>query len=80
MERRNKSQKSFKTIFPIQILMLLCGFSLFAEDVRILSPDGNYQMRIYDRAGRIYYSVEYTIVRYKNKYAQAAIFPHWINS
>jgi hypothetical protein len=31
----------------------------FAEDAKIASPDGNYRMRVYDRDGMIYYSVDY---------------------
>jgi len=43
----------------VPILVLLCSFTLFAKDVKISSPDGNYQMRIYDNGGKIYYSVDY---------------------
>jgi hypothetical protein len=35
---------------------------------------------ILDMAKEDIYNCDEAIVRYKNKYAQAAIFPHWINS
>ena len=43
----------------ITVLALLCNFSLLAKDVKITSPNGNYQMRIFERDGSIYYSVDY---------------------
>jgi alpha-glucosidase len=30
-----------------------------AEEIKIASPDGNYQMSVYDRSGKIYYAVSY---------------------
>jgi hypothetical protein len=45
------------------VLLIICGLclslSMFAKEVKITSPDGNYQMRVYDREGKIYYSVDY---------------------
>ena len=32
---------------------------LIAKEVKVSSPDGNYQMRVYDREGKVYYSVDY---------------------
>ena len=58
MERKFKKQKLFKVII-IPVLAILCNLSIVAKDVKITSPDGNYQMRVYDLDGRIYYSVDY---------------------
>jgi alpha-glucosidase len=41
------------------VIALLCGFSVSAKEIKIASPDGNYQMTVYDRAGQIYYSIHY---------------------
>jgi alpha-glucosidase len=37
----------------------LCSLSN-AGEVEISSPDGNYRMRVYDRDGKVYYSVNYS--------------------
>jgi len=41
------------------LVMFFCGSLIFAKEIKIVSPDGNYQMTIYDRAGKIYYLVNY---------------------
>jgi alpha-glucosidase len=41
------------------LILITCQFSLFAKEVKITSPDGNYQMRVYDRDGKVYYSTDY---------------------
>jgi alpha-glucosidase len=40
------------------LALLLCN-SIIAQEVKIASPDGNYQMQVYERGGKIYYSVDY---------------------
>jgi alpha-glucosidase len=41
------------------LLLFLCRFPISAKEIKVVSPDGDYQMAIYDRAGKIYYSVNY---------------------
>jgi alpha-glucosidase len=38
--------------------LLFCNL-VIAKEVKVSSPDGNYQMQVYDRDGKIYYSVNY---------------------
>ena len=38
--------------------LLLCN-NLIAKEVTVSSPDGNYQMRVYDRDGFVFYTVHY---------------------
>ncbi|MDR0543104.1 MAG: glycoside hydrolase family 97 catalytic domain-containing protein [Dysgonamonadaceae bacterium] len=44
-------------------LLAICCICLsltgFAKEIKIVSPDGNYQMRVYDREGKVYYSIDY---------------------
>jgi alpha-glucosidase len=40
-------------------ISLLYSFTLTGGDVKIASSDGNYLMSIYERSGKIYYSVNY---------------------
>ena len=55
---KHKRKKSYKASILI-VLMMLCSFSSFAKEVQISSPNGSYQMRIYELNGRIFYSVDY---------------------
>ena len=55
---KNKKHSLCKAIF-VPVLTLLCSFTLLAKDVEIVSPDGNYRMRVYDLGGSLYYSVDY---------------------
>lgn len=43
----------------LSIYCFCLSLTTFAEDAKIASPDGNYRMRVYDRDGMIYYSVDY---------------------
>jgi alpha-glucosidase len=40
-------------------ISLLCSFTLAGKEIKITSPDGNYQMLVYDKDGLVYYSVNY---------------------
>ncbi|KAA6302748.1 MAG: alpha-glucosidase [Candidatus Ordinivivax streblomastigis] len=48
-----------KKTYLYLFFLLLCKISLCAKEVNISSPNGNYQMRVYDKGNRIYYSVSY---------------------
>jgi alpha-glucosidase len=41
------------------VWVILCGFLSVAGEVKIASPDGHYQMNVYDREGKVYYTVDY---------------------
>ena len=55
---KNKRQTVCRAVY-IPLLSLLFGFSAFAKDVHIASPNGNYQMHVYDRDGKMYYTVDF---------------------
>ncbi|MDR1115471.1 MAG: glycoside hydrolase family 97 protein [Tannerella sp.] len=41
------------------LVFIACGMSVCADEVAIASPDGKYQMKVYDRDGKAYFSVDY---------------------
>jgi alpha-glucosidase len=47
-----------RILFAI-LAVWLHSLPIFSAEVKIASPDGNYQMRVYDREGKVYYSVDY---------------------
>lgn len=54
-----KNKFIMKKINILLLVMFLCRFSISAKEIKIVSPDENYQMTVYDRTGKIYYSVNY---------------------
>jgi hypothetical protein len=48
-----KKKRSLFCILAIYVFIP----SLYAKEVNIASPDGNYQMRVYDRGGKVYYTL-----------------------
>ncbi|MDR0845735.1 MAG: glycoside hydrolase family 97 N-terminal domain-containing protein, partial [Tannerella sp.] len=41
-------------------ILAVCVYTpVFSTEVNISSPDGDFQMKVYDRSDRIYYSVSY---------------------
>ena len=48
-----------KTAILFLFALFLCRLPISAKEIKIVSPDGNYRMMIYDRSGKIYYSIDY---------------------
>ena len=49
-----------KTKLLFLAFFVCATLQVIAKEIKISSPDGNYQMRIYDRDGQVYYSVDYS--------------------
>ena len=62
MKKINKIMTNKRQI-SVGIVALLAGIlfcnPLIAREIKISSPDGHYRMQVYDRDGKIYYSLDY---------------------